>query len=118
MRSKASALLGMAKTYLTTCGAMTLHGPHQVAKQSRTMRPFSPRAESKSALEVRLWTPDLAIVTVVAEKKRVGCCCRLTVNRGVLVVVVVKLAGLRKGARLVSSVRLSADEEDAARDMQ
>lgn len=37
-------------TYLTTCGAMTLQGPHQVAKKSTTIRPFSPRAESKSAL--------------------------------------------------------------------
>ena len=41
-------------TYLTTCGAITLHGPHHVAKQSRTKMPFSSSALSKSALEVRL----------------------------------------------------------------
>lgn len=40
-------------TYFTTSGAMTLQGPHQVAKQSRTMREFfSSRAVSKSDLLV------------------------------------------------------------------
>jgi len=39
------------ETYFTTSGAMTLQGPHQVAKQSRTMREFlSARALSKSDL--------------------------------------------------------------------
>lgn len=36
--------------YLTTCGAMTLHGPHQVAKQSMTTSLSSFTALSKSAL--------------------------------------------------------------------
>lgn len=40
----------MSLTYLTTCGAMTLQGPHHVAKQSTTIRvSFSARAESHSA---------------------------------------------------------------------
>lgn len=48
-------------TYLETCGAITLHGPHQVAKQSRTtMSCF--RASSKAILEVTLWTPILEVV--------------------------------------------------------
>lgn len=37
------------ETYLTTCGAMTLHGPHQVAKQSRTTTSCL-RASVKAAL--------------------------------------------------------------------
>lgn len=38
-------------TYLTTWGAMTLQGPHQVAKQSRTIRlDLSPSASSKAVL--------------------------------------------------------------------
>ena len=38
-------------TYSTTLGAMTLHGPHQVAKQSRTIRvSLTQRASSKSFL--------------------------------------------------------------------
>lgn len=42
-------------TYLTTCGAMTLHGPHQVAKQSTTMRvSLMPIASSNSDLDLRL----------------------------------------------------------------
>lgn len=42
---------------------MTLQGPHQVAKQSRTMRvSFVRRASSNSALAWRLCTPSLPIV--------------------------------------------------------
>ena len=38
-------------THLTTWGAITLQGPHQVAKQSRTIRPEPLcRASSKAAL--------------------------------------------------------------------
>lgn len=37
-------------THLTTWGAMTLQGPHQVAKKSTTITPDSLRAASKSAL--------------------------------------------------------------------
>jgi hypothetical protein len=41
----------MAKTHLTTWGAITLQGPHHVAKQSRTMRvSLSFMAASKSLL--------------------------------------------------------------------
>lgn len=47
---------------------MTLHGPHQVAKQSRTISvPFSPMASSKSFLDLRLWTPSLPIVAVAVK---------------------------------------------------
>ena len=53
-------------TYLTTCGAMTLQGPHHVAKQSSTIRvSLVSIAESNSALFLRLCTPSLPIV---AEK--------------------------------------------------
>lgn len=43
-------MVGRVRAYATTLGAMTLQGPHQVAKQSRTRVPFSERAESQSAL--------------------------------------------------------------------
>ena len=56
-------------TYLTTCGAMTLQGPHHVAKQSSTISvPFSPMASSNSCFDCRLCTPSLPMV---AEKLRV-----------------------------------------------
>lgn len=38
------------KTHFTTCGAITLHGPHQVANASRTTILLSLMAESNSAL--------------------------------------------------------------------
>jgi hypothetical protein len=60
-------------THLTTCGAMTLQGPHHVAKQSRTISvPFSSMAESNSALDLRLWTPSLDILEVVVKVLAVG----------------------------------------------
>jgi hypothetical protein len=39
---------GEGRTYSTTLGAMTLQGPHHVAKQSTIMTPFSERAFLKS----------------------------------------------------------------------
>lgn len=115
----------VGEAYLTTWGAITLQGPHQVAKQSRTRVPFSPRADSQSALllrcvsicslcariegrgetyEAKLWTPCLDIA--VAEKARgwlsclvMGCwyCARARK-------LVVAVAGLMRV--LVSSARL------------
>ncbi len=41
---------GRGETYFTTCGAMTLQGPHQVAKASRTTILLSLRADWNSAL--------------------------------------------------------------------
>jgi hypothetical protein len=41
---------GRRETYLTTWGAMTLQGPHQVAKASRTTTLLSLRAASNSTL--------------------------------------------------------------------
>lgn len=86
------------EAYLTTWGAITLQGPHHVAKQSRTMRvSLSFKAASKSVLlqfasrqlrppsmtsrtsrerrqaetyVVRLWTPFLSLIFAVFEKKR------------------------------------------------
>lgn len=40
--------VGGKETYLTTCGAITLHGPHQVAKKSTTMSWSSFIASSKA----------------------------------------------------------------------
>jgi hypothetical protein len=52
-------------TDLATCGAMTLQGPHQVAKQSRTMREsFSSRAVSNDFLSARAWTPSVLMIAV------------------------------------------------------
>jgi hypothetical protein len=50
---------GNAETYLTTWGAITLQGPHHVAKQSRTMRlSFTAMASSKSlVLQCRRVSP-------------------------------------------------------------
>ncbi len=48
-RSIAVNYQGKMETYLTTWGAITLQGPHHVAKQSRTMRlSFTAMASSKS----------------------------------------------------------------------
>lgn len=48
-RLVAASCQGSADTYLTTWGAITLQGPHHVAKQSRTMRvSFTAMASSKS----------------------------------------------------------------------
>lgn len=55
---------GFGKTYLTTCGAMTLQGPHHVAKQSRTISPDPVMASSKSFFDCRLCTPSLPIVAL------------------------------------------------------
>jgi hypothetical protein len=41
---------GIWRTYFTTCGAMTLQGPHQVAKASRMTILLSLRADWNSAL--------------------------------------------------------------------
>jgi len=92
--------------YLTTVGAMTLQGPHHVAKQSRTMRVSGVCiASSNSALLLRLWTPCLLIV---AER------CRRLLWRGWYMGVMVRwVVGLKRA--LVSSVRLNAG---AARDIQ
>ncbi len=92
--------------YLTTVGAMTLQGPHHVAKQSRTIRvSLVCIASSNSALLFRLWTPCLPIV---AEK-----CRRLLWRSWYMGVMVRLLVGLKRA--LVSSVRLNAG---AARDIQ
>ena len=53
----------LGDAYLTIVGAMTLQGPHHVAKQSSTISdPFSPSAASNSALLTKLCTPCLPIV--------------------------------------------------------
>lgn len=85
-------------TYLTTCGAMTLQGPHQVAKKSTTATPSSHMAESHSAWVVMLWTPILVVV-VVKRREKSWCWVRVVV--GVLLKRVV-----------VSSVRRKAEDAD------
>jgi hypothetical protein len=97
---------------LTTCGAITLQGPHQVAKQSRTMRvPFSFMAESKSALDCRLCTPSLPIFAVLLKALlglRLGVVlmlARVSVRSGEVVVVrdllVTKRVVVSKAVRLI-----------------
>ena len=103
---------GGVDAYLTTCGAMTLQGPHHVAKQSTTIRvSLVVMASSNSALFLRLCTPSLPIVTEKLLKLvfeigvRVVC-----LKAGVVLVVGVVRVGLER--RLVSSVLRKA--EDAA----
>ncbi len=105
-------------THLTTCGAITLQGPHQVAKQSRTMRvPSCFMASSNSALVLRLWTPSL-LMFAVAVKLLVGC---VVVMVGMMRDRVgVRSTGgvvvfLTKRAVVSKAVRLSAED---ARDIQ
>jgi hypothetical protein len=50
------------KTYSTTLGAIILQGPHHVAKQSRTRRPFSVRALSHSVFLCKLLLSACAFV--------------------------------------------------------
>ena len=67
-------------THFTTWGAMTLHGPHQVAKQSRTMRlSFSPSAVSKSAL---LWVSLACVLIVGGSKSLLGRAAKDTILLG------------------------------------
>jgi len=56
-------------TYLTTWGAMTLQGPHQVAKKSTTITPDSLRAASKSAL---LHSREDIMLVFCAARTRTG----------------------------------------------
>jgi hypothetical protein len=59
-------------TYSTTLGAMTLQGPHQVAKQSRTRsESLTPTTLSQSALELRLCTPVSEASAMFAKNRDV-----------------------------------------------
>jgi hypothetical protein len=75
-------VIGGMETYLTTCGAITLHGPHQVAKQSRTrsVSLSSSRALSNSAfLHPKNWisTNPIPITTIHRRRDDLTHVCKL-----------------------------------------
>ena len=108
----------MVDTHLTTCGAITLHGPHHVAKQSRTMSvPFSFIASSKSFFEERLCTPCLPMVAekYLFELRKTGWymfCSWLVVRSGEAVLMGVLVSSVRLNAEDVNDIHKSKSQED------